>query len=51
VAWWRAYYHFSRPHRSRRRQGRACTPAMAAGLTAHRWTTVEVLSYPCARAA
>jgi hypothetical protein len=51
VAWWRAYYHFSRPHRSLRQQGRACTSAMAAGFTAHRWTTVEVLSYPCARAA
>jgi hypothetical protein len=51
VAWWRAYYHFSRPHRSLRCLGRPCTPAMAAGLTAHRWTTVEVLSYPCARAA
>jgi IS1 family transposase len=51
VAWWRAYYHFSRPPRSLRRQGRACTPAMAAGLTTHRWSTVEVLRYPCARAA
>ena len=51
VAWWRAYYHFSRPHRSLRCRGRPCTPAMAAGLTTHRWTTLEALSYPCARAA
>jgi IS1 family transposase len=51
VAWWRAYYHFCRPHRSLRRQRRACTPAMAAGLTAHRWQVSEVLRYPCAPAA
>jgi len=51
VEWWRAYYHFVRPHRSLRRHSRACTPAMAAGLATHRWTVAEVLSYPCARAA
>jgi transposase InsO family protein len=34
--WWRAYYHFTRPHMSLRQRGRARTPAMAAGLTAHR---------------
>jgi hypothetical protein len=50
VAWWRAYYHFSRPHRSLRRDGRARTPAMAAGLTAHRWTVRELLGYPGAHA-
>ena len=42
VAWWRAYYHFSRPHRSLRQDGRARTPAMAAGLTTHRWTVRRV---------
>jgi hypothetical protein len=50
VAWWRAYYHFSRPHRSLQQQGRARTPAMAAGLTVHRWPVCEVLGYPCAQA-
>jgi site-specific recombinase XerD len=30
--------------------GRGCTPAMAAGLTSNRWTTVEFLSWPYARA-
>jgi hypothetical protein len=49
VEWWRAYYHFSRPHRSLRQRGRARTPAMAAGLTTHRWTVCEVLGYPCLR--
>jgi IS1 family transposase/transposase-like protein len=48
VEWWRAYYHFSRPHRSLRRHGRARTPAMTAGLTTHRWPVCEVLGYPCA---
>jgi IS1 family transposase len=47
VEWWRAYYHFVRPHRSLRRQSRSCTPAMAASLTRHRWTVAEVLAYPC----
>jgi hypothetical protein len=50
VEWWRAYYHFSRPHRSLRKQGRARTPAMAAGLTNHCWSVWELLSYPCAQA-
>jgi IS1 family transposase len=59
--WWRAYYHFVRPHRSVReplaeprvRRGkqrpqvyRKRTPAMAVGITDHRWTVVEVLSFP-----
>jgi IS1 family transposase len=47
VEWWRAYYHFTRPHRSLRWHGRARTPAMAAGLTSHCWTVCEILSYPC----
>jgi hypothetical protein len=49
VAWWRGYYHFVRPHLGLRQHGRACTPAMAAGLTTHRWTTAEFLGYPCAQ--
>jgi IS1 family transposase/transposase-like protein len=59
--WWRAYYHFVRPHASlrvalvqpRERGGklvaqryRQRTPAMAAGRTNRRWTAREVLSYP-----
>jgi len=50
VEWWRAYYHFVRPHRSLRQHRGACTPAMAAGLTARRWTVVDLLAYPCAPA-
>ena len=50
VGWWRAYYHVVRPHLSLRRYGRSRTPAMAAGLTAHRWTAAEFLGYPCAEA-
>ena len=61
LEWWRAYYHFVRPHRAlrvalaqpRERGGnllpqryRQRTPAMAAGRTTRRWTTREVLSYP-----
>src|SRR5579864_8770492 len=61
LEWWRAYYHFVRPHHSlrvalkqpRERGGkrlaqryRQRTPAMAAGRTQRRWTTREVLSYP-----
>jgi IS1 family transposase/transposase-like protein len=61
LEWWRAYYHFVRPHQSlrvafvqpRERGGklvaqryRQRTPAMAAGRTNRRWTTREVLSYP-----
>ena len=60
-AWWRAYYHFVRPHGSLRqrldqplvRSGKrppqryvARTPAMAVGVTDHRWSVVEVLSFP-----
>jgi IS1 family transposase len=65
LEWWRAYYHFVRPHTSlseplaeprlcggkrlpQRRRPR--TPAQALGLTDHRWTIVELLSYPLPRA-
>jgi IS1 family transposase len=61
LEWWRAYYHFVRPHTSlrvalvqpRERGGkrlaqryRQRTPAMAAGRTKRRWTAREVLSCP-----
>ncbi len=61
LEWWRAYYHFVRPHASlrvrlvppRERGGnlvaqryRQRTPAMAAGKTNRRWTAKEVLSCP-----
>jgi IS1 family transposase len=61
LEWWRAYYHFVRPHASlrvalvqpRERGGKRAaqryrqrTPAMAAGRTTHRWTAREVLSCP-----
>jgi len=61
LEWWRAYYHFVRPHQAlrvalvqpRERGGnllaqryRQRTPAMAAGRTTRRWTTCEVLSCP-----
>ncbi len=61
LEWWRAYYHFVRPHEAlrvalmqpRARGGkrlaqryRQRTPAMAAGRTTRRWTVREVLSYP-----
>lgn len=58
---WRSYYHFVRPHGSlregltepRARRGRqppqlyrTRTPAMAVGITDHRWTVVELPSLP-----
>jgi IS1 family transposase len=61
LEWWRASYHFVRPHASlrvalmqpRERGGelvaqryRQRTPAMAAGRTFRRWTAREVLSCP-----
>ena len=61
LEWWRAYYHFVRPHQAlqvalmqpRERGGkrltqrsRQRTPAMAAGRTHSRWTAREVLSCP-----
>jgi transposase-like protein/IS1 family transposase len=61
LEWWRAYYHFVRPHASLRvvlTQPRERgdkrpaqrywhrTPAMAVGRTTRRWTAREVLSCP-----
>jgi IS1 family transposase/transposase-like protein len=61
LEWWRAYYHFVRPHASlrvalvqpRERGGKLVaqryqqrTPAMAAGRTNRRWTAREVLCHP-----
>jgi IS1 family transposase len=61
VEWWRAYYHFVRPHESLRvllaqpidrgdkrlpQRYRQRTPAMAAGLTYRRWTVQELLALP-----
>jgi IS1 family transposase len=64
LEWWRSYYHFTRPHTSlseplaepRLRGGkrlpqrfRSRTPAQAVRVANHRWTTVELLSYPLPR--
>jgi IS1 family transposase len=61
LEWWRAYYHFVRPHHSLRvalvqpqerggklaaQRYRQRTPAMAAGRTNRVWTAHEVLSCP-----
>jgi len=61
LEWWRAYYHFVRPHQALRvalvqppercgkraaQRYRQRTPAMAAGRTTRRWAAREVLSYP-----
>ncbi len=61
LEWWRAYYHFVRPHAAlrvtlgqpRARGGKRVaqryrhrTPAMAAGRTNRQWSTREVLCYP-----
>ncbi len=61
LEWWRAYYHFVRPHAAlqlalvqpRERGGKLVaqryrhrTPAMAAGRTNRRWTARDVLSCP-----
>ena len=61
LEWWRAYYHFVRPHESLRevlaqprfrggkripQRYRQRTPAMAAGLTRRRWTVRELLARP-----
>jgi len=59
LMWYRAYYHFSRPHESLR-LAHACTnaygdefvryrnrtPAMAAGLARRRFTVKELLLLP-----
>ncbi len=42
VEWWRAYYHFLRPHQSF--QGK--TPAIVLGLTDHDWSFAEFLPTP-----
>jgi len=61
LEWWRAYYHFVRPHQALRqrldqprpRGGRRLaqlftprTPAMAVGFTQQPWSVLEVLSFP-----
>ena len=61
LEWWRAYYHFVRPHEALRvrlvqpherggkrlaQRYRQRTPAMAAGRTNRRWTAREVLACP-----
>ena len=48
VEWWRGYYHWVRPHGGLRRTtgARPATPAMALGLTDHRWTVAELLRQP-----
>jgi transposase InsO family protein len=61
LEWWRAYYHFVRPHQSLRvalaqpiargglrqpQRYRQRTPAMAAGLTRRRWTVRDLLTLP-----
>lgn len=60
LEWWRAYYHFARPHtslssqpadRSPRSKRRRCTPAQAAGLTDHLWTITELLAFPLSKTA
>jgi hypothetical protein len=61
LEWWRAYYHFVRPHTSlllalaqpgerggkrQRQRYWQRTPAMAAGLTRRRWTVHKLLALP-----
>ena len=61
LEWWRGYYHFVRPHQSLRlelaqpierggqrlpQRYRSRTPAMAVGVTRHRWTVEEFLKLP-----
>ena len=52
LEWWRAYYHFVRPHESLGqkvaglRHLRLRSPGMAAGLTARLWTVGELLRLP-----
>jgi IS1 family transposase len=61
LEWWRAYYHFVRPHESLRvalaqpidrggkrvpQRYRQRTPAMAAGLTSRRWSVRDLLTLP-----
>jgi transposase-like protein/IS1 family transposase len=58
--WWRAIYHFVKPHHSLRQKVtsaagqpryRLRTPAQAAGLTRRRWSVLEVLNCPAPPAA
>jgi transposase InsO family protein len=53
--WWRAIYHFVKPHHSLRQKidsptgqtrYRSRTPAQAAGLTCRRWSVLEILNCP-----
>jgi IS1 family transposase/transposase-like protein len=53
--WWRAFYHFVKPHHSLRQKiesatgpvrYRSRTPAQAAGLTRRRWSVLDVLNCP-----
>ena len=50
LEWWRAYYHFVRPHQALRvalaQRYRQRTEALATGRTHRRWKVHEVLSYP-----
>jgi IS1 family transposase/transposase-like protein len=61
LEWWRAYYHFCRPHAALRlkqdaplprrgapapRHFAARSPPMAAGLTDHLWSVQELLAFP-----
>ena len=52
VEWGRCYYHFIRIHhgltlaKSLPKEQRFRTPAMAAGLTDHRWSTLDLLRLP-----
>ncbi|MFW5709716.1 MAG: hypothetical protein ACOCX5_05800 [Chloroflexota bacterium] len=55
--WFRAYYHFARPHESLReplpglkRRYRQRTPAMALGLTNCVWSVRDLLHYPVPQA-
>ena len=55
--WFRAYYHFARPHESLRvplhglkQRYRRRTPAMALGLTDRVWSVRDLLHYPVPQA-
>jgi hypothetical protein len=65
LEWWRAYYHFVRPHEAlrvelgqplerggkrQRQRYRQRTPAMAAGVVSRRWTVRDLLTLPLAPA-
>lgn len=53
LEWWRAYYHFGRPHQALRvpipgfrHKFQPRTPAMALGLTDHVWSVADILHQP-----